>query len=332
MARLPRAGLWPAPAPIEAAPALAAALGIPGGLWMVRDDRAGATFADGATLGGGKARKLDLLLGDAVARGVATIATTGGVGSNHARSVALAARALGLGCRLVLLPEPATAATRRNLDAITASGATVTVGGRDGVARLEAEAHASAGRIAWVPMGGTSPLGDLAFVEAAFELAGRVRGGVLPEPATVVAALGSGGSAVGLAVGLALAGLATRVVAVRCSSPSTSSRAVIDAELAALVTWLRSRDPALADVTADARARLSIATDQLGGGYAVSTAASRRATALWRQHAGVELDATYAAKAAAHVAHTAPSAAGPTVLWLGCDARWLAGAAVSGGG
>ena len=331
-ATLPRAGLWPAPAPIEAAPALAAALGLTGGLWMVRDDRAGATFNDGTSLGGGKARKLDLLLGDALARGVTTVATTGGIGSNHARAVAVAARALGLGCRLALLPEPSTAATRRNLDAIAASGATVTVGGRDGVTRLAREAESSSGRIAWVPMGGTTPLGDLAFVEAAFELAAHVRSGAVPGPATVVTALGSGGSAVGLAVGLALAGLATRVEAVRCSSPSTSSRAAIDAEVQALVAWLRSQDPSIPDVTGEARARLSIATEQLGGGYAVSTAASRRATALWRAHAGVELDGTYAAKAAAHVARGAPSTAGPIVLWLGCDARWLSGAAASGGG
>ena len=66
---------------------------------------------NGTVFGGGKARKLDLLLGDAIARGVTEVVTTGGTGSNHARCTAWAARALGLRCTLALLPEPETAAT-----------------------------------------------------------------------------------------------------------------------------------------------------------------------------------------------------------------------------
>lgn len=320
---LPRAGLWPAPAPIEPAPALAAALRLAGGLWLARDDLGGASFADGSSIAGGKARKLDLLLGDALARGAKVVATTGGVGSNHARAVAVAARALGLGCRLALLPEPSSATTRRNLAAIERAGATVTIGGRDGVARLAREAQASRGAIAWIPMGGTTPLGDLAFVEAALELADRVRAGAMPEPEALVTALGSGGSAVGLATGLALAGLRTRVVAVRCSSPSTSSEAVLAAELRALVA---QRYPGRPDLERAARERLVIDGRQIGGGYGQPTASSARAAAQFAEH-GVPLDPTYGAKAASHLAvDPTTRRGGPVVLWIASDARWLAGA------
>ena len=48
----------------------------------------------------------------------------------------------------------------------------------------------------------------------ALEIAGQVEAGLLPEPATVVTAVGSGGTAAGLALGLRLAGLRTRVFGV----------------------------------------------------------------------------------------------------------------------
>src|SRR5947207_3381230 len=44
-----------------------------------------------------------------------------------------------------------------------------------------------------LPSGGSSRVGALGYVEAAYELAEQVRSGELPEPAYVVTALGSGG-------------------------------------------------------------------------------------------------------------------------------------------
>lgn len=320
--RLARAGLWSDPAPVHRAPALGAALGLARGVWLVRDDLGGTVF------GGGKARKLDLLIGEAVAGGASAVATTGGTGSNHARSVAWAAAAAGLECHLALLPEPASPEVKRNLAAIDDAGARVTIGGRDVVQRAEAAARRPGAASAWIPMGGTSPLGNLAFVSAALEIAERVRAGELPAVATVVVALGSVGSAVGLALGFALAGSPTRVVAVRCSSPATSSRAVIDAAIADTSALLRRLDPGLLDRVADARARLVVEPAELGPGYARSTPASIRAAALLQEHEGITVDGAYTAKAAAHlVRHAAALREGPVALWLGCDARWLAGRA-----
>jgi D-cysteine desulfhydrase len=63
----------------------------------------------------------------------------------------------------------------------------------------------------YLPAGGSNPFGATAYVEAALELAAQVDLGLLPEPATVVTAVGSGGTAAGLALGLRMAGLRTRV-------------------------------------------------------------------------------------------------------------------------
>ena len=71
----------------------------------------------------------------------------------------------------------------------------------------------------FVPLGGSNALGSLGFVDAANEIAGQVAAGVMPEPDVVVVAMGSGGTAAGLAVGFEAAGMRTRVVGVAISQP-----------------------------------------------------------------------------------------------------------------
>ncbi|MGV7969545.1 pyridoxal-phosphate dependent enzyme, partial [Mycobacterium kansasii] len=66
-----------------------------------------------------------------------------------------------------------------------------------------------------LPAGGSAPLGVVGYVEAALEIAAQVEAGALPAPASVVVAVGSGGTVAGLHLGLALAGLtSTRVIGV----------------------------------------------------------------------------------------------------------------------
>ena len=91
----PRVTLAHLPTPLEPLPRLSAALGGPE-IWVKRDD------CTGLATGGNKARKLEYLLGAALAEGADTIITMGGVQSNHARQTAAAAARLGLRCQLVL--------------------------------------------------------------------------------------------------------------------------------------------------------------------------------------------------------------------------------------
>ncbi len=58
------------------------------------------------------------------------------------------------------------------------------------------------------------PLGCVGYVEAGLELGRQVAAGEVPEPSHVVLALGSGGTAAGLLLGLKLAGLRSRLVCV----------------------------------------------------------------------------------------------------------------------
>src|SRR5437879_11685186 len=87
---LPRTPLATLPTPFLAAPRLSEAVGIE--VWVKRDD------LTGLLLGGNKARKLEFLCGEALARGADTLVTGGGSGSNHVQLTAAAAARLGLGC------------------------------------------------------------------------------------------------------------------------------------------------------------------------------------------------------------------------------------------
>src|SRR5882672_7492300 len=90
---LPRVHLAHLPTPLLKVKALDARFGCD--LWIKRDDATGGAEA------GNKIRKLELLLGDAVARRADTVVTCGGLQSNHARATALVCASLGLACVLL---------------------------------------------------------------------------------------------------------------------------------------------------------------------------------------------------------------------------------------
>ena len=95
LAAFPRIKLCQAPTPLELLPRLTAALGGPQ-IWMKRDD------LTGMGLGGNKVRKLEFLVGDALAKGADHLVTQGAVQSNHVRQTAAVAAKLGLACTAVL--------------------------------------------------------------------------------------------------------------------------------------------------------------------------------------------------------------------------------------
>lgn len=296
-------GSWPTP--VEHAERLGARLGIRA-LFTKRDDRSGELY------GGGKVRKLEWFLGEAMARGHRAVLTVGGVGSNQAVATALYGKSMGLNITLVLAPQQPGEHVRRNLLASCAAGATLRFALR-GVAEATAKAQEAErhGGPYVIPPGGSSPLGNLAFVNAALELAEQIAAGVLPEPDLIYAAAGTAGSVAGLALGLALAKIRSRVVAVRASNPGTSSAARLAAMQQETAAYLRSLDPTCQAAPAEVR----IVGQQLGAGYGHATASGSRAIALAREEESWELEPVYTGKALAALVADAPSLAGKTVLF-----------------
>lgn len=281
-------GSWPTR--VTAHPELAAAIGL-GELWLKRDDESAEPY------GGGKARKLELLLGRAKADGRQTVVTFGGVGSHHALATAVYAPRHGLDAVLMLLPQPRSEDVREVLLASHAHGAELVMAGSMKRARRLAEARRAADPqgVMLVAAGGSEPLGNVGFISAGIELAEQIERGELPEPDVVYLALGTMGSAIGLDIGLVAAGRPLPIVAVRASSRPISTWKKLSRMHADTVAFVRKRDPSFPDVTLDPK-RLVVEDHFLGNGYAEPTHAGRHALKLGAEY-DVALELTYTAKA-----------------------------------
>jgi D-cysteine desulfhydrase len=296
-----------------------ARLGQEGGrapIW-IKDDGAYSAF------GGNKARKLEWLLADARRRGKRTILTGGAVGTNHGLATALFARRLGMRTVLVLVPQPASEHVRRQLARIRASGAEVHL--PRGVWRAYAlAAWLMVGRASppanlpyFLRPGGSVPLGCVGYVAAAMELADQVQAGELPEPSHVVVALGSGGTAAGLLVGLKLAGLSSRLVGVLVNDVVRVDEGTVARLARRTLRLLRDRGASVREVQV-AAADVEIQRGWLGGGYGHSTPAADRATDLLRERENVVLEPVYTAKAVAAMLELNRGGAfgpGPVLYW-----------------
>jgi D-cysteine desulfhydrase len=131
-------------------------------------------------------------------------------------------------------------------------------------------------------------------VEAALELAAQVEQGDLPEPTHVVVALGSGGTAAGLLLGLRLAGLRSRVVGVVVNDTLRLDPPVL-ARLARRSLSLLRRRGARIPGPGPGPDDLTVTREFLGAGYGHATPESREVLAS----ADLELDPVYTAKAMA---------------------------------
>jgi 1-aminocyclopropane-1-carboxylate deaminase/D-cysteine desulfhydrase-like pyridoxal-dependent ACC family enzyme len=293
---LPWLTLGELPTPVHRLDDLSARLGVE--LWVKRDDRSSPRY------GGSKVRKLEPLLAEATRRGARTLVTVGGIGSNHVIATAVHGAHLGLGTRALVFPQPVTESVRRTLELCLALGVELVPSpSRVHVPlRLGQLARSTEGGFLVGP-GGSSPLGTLGFVSAALELAAQLASGELPEPDEIFVALGSGGTAAGLALGCALAGLRSRIVAVRVVERPLANRTLLEILLRRTARLLRRLG---AELPPGLSPRLEVRHDQLGGRYGRPTEAGEAAVALFAEHAGIQLETTYTGKAAAALlAHAA---------------------------
>lgn len=302
--QLPWRALGDWPTPVRRLERLGAALGLE--LWLKDDGGSAPRY------GGNKVRKLEPLLGAALAAGARTLLTAGGIGSNHALAVAVYARELGLAAGSVLCPQPPTPAVARTLARLVRLGAALhPCSSRPLVPlHLELAARRSATPVYRIGPGGSSPLGTLGYVSAGLELGEQIARGELPRPGAIVIALGSGGSAAGLAVGLGLGGVESEVVAIR-----VVERWLANTALARLLVARTRRLLSRLGVRSPPPARLSIQGGELGRSYGSVTPAATAACRLALEEEGIALETTYTGKALAGLARRADALRGQPVLF-----------------
>jgi len=242
--------------------------------------------------GGNKVRKLERILAEAQRRESRRLVTVGAAGSHHVLATCWFARQFGLPTAAVLTRQPWSANAERTLRASLACG-------------LDARAAPSPllvpvkllsllrPRDLVVPVGGSSVVGVLGYIDAARELADQIRANEVPEPDVLVAALGSGGTVAGLLAGVVLEGLRTKVVGVTVATPRAAART-----LALSLAWRAASLHAGRGVVAARALSRALVVDcaWLGRGYGhrteAGTVAAERAAAI-----GLELEPTYTEKA-----------------------------------
>jgi D-cysteine desulfhydrase len=307
LASLSRAGLLgrlPTPvAPSTLAPAL----------WIKRDD------LTALPIGGNKVRALDYLL--AGLEPGAAVLTAGALGSTHALTTIVHAKRLGARTSIIRWPQEMNDVARIVARRIEAEADDVQSARSVPGAYWRALRTRAFRDVRWVPAGATSPLGILGHVDAALELAEQIAAGECPAPTRVVVPLGSGGTAAGLALGLAIAGLTTQVVGVRVVARIVANKPRV-LRLAARTARLIERLARGTRVPRPSPDRLYVAEGYFGGAYGRPTPKGRAAMEAFRGgHGPVSLEPTYTAKAFA--AALAACDGQPTVFWLTFDARWL---------
>jgi 1-aminocyclopropane-1-carboxylate deaminase/D-cysteine desulfhydrase-like pyridoxal-dependent ACC family enzyme len=289
------------PTPVESMPVLAAAAGA-GGVWVKRDDLSSGLY------GGNKVRKLEFLLGDALALGATDVITFGAAGSNHALATAVYGGRVGLRVHSLLLPQPNARYVRRNLLAGVASGADLhhypdRAHMLRGAARLRRTLRERTGNDPYVvPFGGTTAMSTAGYVSAGLELAEQVGRGEMPEPDVVYLALGSMGTAAGVALGLRAAGLHARVLGVPVVAYEMNTLGAWTSLIRDTQELLHEWDP-MFPLFEWGDGDIDVAIGFLGEEYARFTLEGMEAVNI-AADAGLHLEGTYTGKAlAAMLAH-----------------------------
>lgn len=272
-------------------------------LWVKRDDATGGVEA------GNKVRKLEYLLGDALARGANHVITCGGLQSNHARATAVVCARLGLRCTLLLrvtdreATGPGRAAPRELLPAggnvllDRLVGAELRLITPADYAERSASMASVAAEIARkgekpyvIPEGGSNGLGSLGYVEAMREVRAQLEMGLGGGPApfdVIVHACGSGGTAAGVALGARAHDVAPRVRAVVVCDDATYFKKVVDRIVGEAMGWGGVSSPAPIDFDEDAR----------GPRYGVMNDEQRAFVVRVARASGLVVDPVYTGKA-----------------------------------
>ena len=275
------------PTRVENLERLSARLGGPR-LLVKRDDQTGLAT------GGNKTRKLEFLVGEALAGRADVLVTGGAPQSNHARQTAAAAAKCGLRAVLVLKGEAPPVFTG-NLLLDELLGADFRWAGdqdmNDALQDTAEELWSQGGRPALIPYGGSNPVGASGYVAALEELMAQLEA-TGQRVDTIVFASSSGGTQAGLVVGAHALGFSGRILGISVHQPRealATTVAMLATETAVLLGRPTEFDPA----------QIEINDDYLGDGYASIGKPERDAIRLFARTEGVLLDPVYTGRAAA---------------------------------
>ncbi len=255
----------------------------------------------GLIYGGNKIRKLEFLLGDALRKKAKEVLTFGFAGSNHALATAIYAQKLGLKSTSILLGQPNARHVRHNLLMSHTCGAEIHHFKNEMAAYISTSILFIRKKLKQrtfpyiISPGGSSPLGTIGYVNAAFELKEQVARGLMPQPDKIYVPLGTMGTAVGLTLGLKAAGLKPQVVSVRVADEKYGNKnrfVKLFKKTLALILSMDSSFP----LVKIANNEIDIRHDYFGEQYAHFTEQGIAAIDVLRKSEGIRLEGTYTGK------------------------------------
>ena len=251
----------------------------------------------GDLYGGNKVRKLEYIFPRATEKYNLRIATFGAVGSNHALATALYARKAGFECTCLLSHQAKTPLVAATLNMHIKNGTELVRYGGTYATRINTLRQSLWGRHTWIiPMGGSSWLGTVGFVAAGLELAEQIARGEIQKPDKIYVGAGTMGTAVGIALGLAIVGIRTEVNAVRVSDASIMNAEAMQLLLEKTAAMMRRLDESVPSDIA-ARTNIRIRDEFFGPGYAQGTAETENAIDFAKSELDLKLESTYTGKA-----------------------------------
>ena len=285
---LPRFPLAHLPTPLEELKALSRQLAGPD-ILIKRDDQTGLA------LGGNKTRKLEFLLGDALAKGADTLITLGAVQSNHCRQSAGAAAKAGLRCELILNGKKPDVANG-NLLLNELLGANLHWIERPQraakLAELDAQLRAQGRQPYLIPVGGSNGVGATGYVVAMQELAEQLRlSGRRVDH--ILFGTSSGGTQAGIVLGARIAGITSQLhgLSIDKNDPEHFEYETEVAQIANDCAAYIGSDVRLT------RDDVKVVYGYKGEGYGVVGDLEREAIRLLARSEGIVLDPVYAGRA-----------------------------------
>lgn len=289
LSRFPRVKLCHTPTPLEKMGNLSKLLGGPT-LWIKRDD------CTGIATGGNKVRKLEFLMGDALAKGATHVVTQGAVQSNHVRQTAAVAAKLGLKCTAVLEHRIQTndpdylAGGNVLFDHLMGINIEYRPGGTDMQAAIEevgAKLTDDGETPYLIPGGGSNPIGALGYAAVALELLNQANELDLKID-RIVHATGSAGTQAGLVAGLVALNAQIPVLGIGVRLPKDRQEANVH-KLAEATSKLMG-GPAIPREAVEANC------DYVGEGYGIPTPGMAEAVLMLARNEGIFLDPVYSGK------------------------------------
>lgn len=278
--------------PLEPLPRLSRQIGGPR-LFVKRDDCTGLAF------GGNKARKLEFLIGDARMKGADTLITVGGLQSNHARQTAAAAAKAGMACELIAvdLVDRKTSVYREsgNMLLNRLFGARVELVGNTGnlselLQQREAYVIGNGQRPYLLPLGGSTPIGALGYVNCAAELLNQISlQGIALD--AIICATGAAGTQAGLIAGLIACGSTIPVIGMSVYTADAQALKETIHTLGQEALTLLGIYERITDES------IMVETGYIGEGYGVPTREGWAAIRRLAETEGLLLDPVYTGKA-----------------------------------